>query len=180
MQLKVRLLVVWALYSTLLIIGTGSYRGNIAQMVIIALGTLFGMLLPKLICALSELLSQEKVVLDGPTLRTFAQTMVHDPLVERPKTQTGQMIYSYPFLFAFALISLYIVTSSSVWFGKAVVLGMGLRLCIDIVMSGQDKTRLRERWFSIYQTRLSDSELSFFVYGSIVVWVALTIFSLIS
>ncbi len=178
MKTKSRLFLIWAVYAAVLVFGTGVYKGQWLSIALIFTGSLFGMLLPKLIFVVSELMLSQKPAVNGSFFTSLLSMISQDSHSLIPTTRTGQLVYSYPFLFAFGLVSLYIVTSSSGWFGKALVLGMGLRLMIDLFMSNKDKAVLQQRWFSAFPAKLSHTELNIFVYGSIGIWVLLTILAL--
>lgn len=167
MKLDFKLLGLWLAYTLLLILGTGAYRSEWLTIVMIVGGSVLGMALPKLINLFSEhvLSRPEKIAQD-------AQVLV------QATPGVDQLIHSYPFLFAFGAVSLYIITSSSSWFGKALVLSMGLRLMIDLYQSNQDKNVLHARWFGAFGAKLSPAEENIFVYGSMGIWVLLTILSL--
>lgn len=80
---------------------------------------------------------------------------------------------SYPLLFAYFVAAIFVITSTQNWFGKGFVLGLGFSLVGDIFTSRVPMT-LRERWFSVFRTNLTDVELKYFV------WVTVAAFGLIS
>lgn len=176
MQLKARLFLIWVLYAALLIWGSGALPTNFIKMALIAFGSLFGMLLPKLVSAVAEV-----YLVPAPgssSLSRFLGLFWQDSHTLIPTTKVGQLIYSYPFLFAFGLVALYVVTSTDSWFGRAMVLGMGIRLVADLFVSNRDKQILKQRWFTAFATRLSDTELDIFVYGTLALFILLTVISL--
>lgn len=177
MQLKARLFLLWIVYAALLVWGAGALPANFSKMGLILLGSLLGMLLPKLVSVAAEMYLVPAPGKVSPVSRFF-HLVWQDSYSLMPTTKMGQLIYSYPFLFAFAVVSLYVVTSSESWFGRALVLGMGLRLIADLFVSNRDKGVLKQRWFTAFATKLSDAELDVFVYGSLAGFILLTILSL--
>lgn len=176
MQLKARLFILWFLYAALLIWGTGALPTNLPKAVLIAMGSLFGMVLPKLVSAAAEVYLVPQP--GRSTFSRFFELFWQETHTLMPSTKVGQLLYSYPFLFAFGIVALYVVTSTDSWFGRALVLGMGLRLVADLFVSNRDKQILKQRWFTAFATRLSDAELDVFVYGSLALFILLTIISL--
>ncbi len=167
----------WMLYVGLLLLGSNAFAGGIPKILFIVAGSLFGMLLPKLVTVFAEIY----LVPSTPGVSNFSRftsLFWQDSHTLMPTTKMGQMIYSYPFLFAFGAVALYIATSSDNWFGKALVLGMGLRLVADLFISNRDKQILKQRWFTAFATRLSDMELDIFVYGTVALFVFITILAL--
>lgn len=163
MKTGMKLAVVWVAYTSLFVLGTGAYRGQWLLILFIYLGSLFGMFLPKLIQVASALLQQDHVILDARFFSTFWHEMARESRDVIPTTRIGKLLYSYPFLFAFELVSFYIVTSSADWFGKALVLGMGLQVSFDLFIHSSDLSVLRRRWFSYFPANLTDTELKIFV-----------------
>lgn len=150
---------------------------DIPKILMIVGGSLFGVLLPKLVTVFSEIY----LVPGIPGVSSFSRFKTlfwQDSHSLIPTTKVGQMIYSYPFLFAFAAVAFYVVTSSESWFGRALVLGMGLRLVADLFISNRDKQILKQRWFTAFATRLSDGELNIFVYGTVALFIFITVLSL--
>lgn len=74
---------------------------------------------------------------------------------------------SYPLLFGYFVMAVFIITSTSNWIGTGFVLGLGLYLALDLWFSKTPTDYLRKRWFSVFHTNLSDTELRYFVWGSI-------------
>ena len=167
MNQRLQRLLIWFLYAAILVVGSSSYQGQWFLVLAICMGSLFGMALPKLLTVCADLLLREGVILNRAFLSNLTRLLTQEASDVIPTTRIGKLLYSYPFLFAFELVSLYVVTSSSNWFGKALVLGMGLRLTIDLVTHGRDVHSLRERWFSFFPTTLTDVELKLFVIGSV-------------
>lgn len=177
MKLKARLFLIWVLYTTLMVWGTGSISGNWLKFIFILSGSALGMLLPKLVTVIAEIYFKSDEAHRSPLAR-FTALMWQDAYSLVPSTEMGQMIYSYPFLFAYGVVALYVVTSSDGWFGKALVLGMALRFVCDLFVSNRDKQILKQRWFSAFAAKLSDVELDVFVYGALAGLILLTIISL--
>lgn len=176
MRPKARLFLVWLAYAALLVLGSRVLPGNILSAVVIVLGSLLGMLLPKLVSIFSEVyLVPSSAASNSARIQNLFWQDSHSLI---PSTKVGQMIYSYPFLFAFGAVALFVVTSTENWFGRAVVLGMGLRLSADLLVSNRDKQILKQRWFTTFSTRLTDSELDIFVYGNLALFLFLTIMAI--
>lgn len=83
------------------------------------------------------------------------------------ESQKGSPLRSYPLLFGYVLAAIFVISSTQNWLGRGVVLGLGLSLVLDIVIS-RNPTVLRARWFSIFHTRLNDKELEYFVWTVVV------------
>lgn len=91
----------------------------------------------------------------------------------------GSPLRSYPLLVAYILAALLVITSSTNFFGKGVVLGIGLCLVLDLFLSRTPASYLRQRWFSVFRTNLSDRELQYFVWGVVGVFGVLTLLSVV-
>lgn len=87
-----------------------------------------------------------------------------------PKTP----LRSYPLLVAYIVASIFVITSTQNWFGRGFVMGLGFSLVGDIFFSRNPIT-LRERWFSVFRTNLSDGELRYFVWITIASFGVLTL-----
>lgn len=176
MKLKARLFLLWIFYAALLVWGAGAIPNNSLRALLIVLGSLLGVLLPKLVSAVAEIYLVPNPEISN--LQRFINLFWQDSHSLVPSTKIGQAIYSYPFLFGFGVVALFMVTSTSNWFGKALVLGMGLRLVADLFVSNRNKQVLKQRWFAAFATKLSDGELDVFVYGTLALFVILTVIGL--
>jgi len=176
MQLKVRLFILWFLYALFLTWGSGSFSKPI-NIVFIFLASFLGMLLPKALTIGADLFLEHPQDTE-PFFQRFLTVARKDAVSLFPTTKVGQLLYSWPFLFAFSVVALYVVTSTSLWFGKSLVLGMGLAFVEDLFVSNRDKLVLKTRWFSAFHAKLTDTELDVFVYAALAGFILLSILSL--
>ena|SRR5258708_7431599 len=180
MMPKIRLIILWLLYTFFLVWGSGALPGKPLTIVFIIIGTFLGMLLPKAMTIGADLFLVSHSKDQESLVSRFSVVARKDAMSLFPTTKVGQLLYSWPFLFAFGVTALYIVTSTSGWFGKSLVLGMGLALVSDLFVSNRDKLVLKTRWFSAFHAKLSNTELDIFVYGSLAGFILLSILSLVS
>jgi len=178
MKQRLQLFVMYLLYTSILALASGAYAGHWVMLILIYVGGFFGMALPKLVCVFAQNLAKEKVTLNRYFFQSVWTMLRQENSHEAPTSRIGKLLYSYPFLFAFGMVALYVATSSSGWFGKALVLGMGLRLVIDIVESSADISVLKARWFSEFPTRLTDLELRILVSVCVIFQIVLTILAI--
>lgn len=177
MQKSSLLLVTWIVYTAVLSLIWFLRVGVAMTLLLAVIGSLIGFVLPIL---LDILLPK---VMDGSAEanRSFATSVLKE---SAQQLQAGNLhaasaprtpLRSYPLLLAYLGATVYVITSTQSWFGKGFVLGLGLSLVADLFFYRKNASLLRERWFSVFRTNLTDSELSLFVRISTVVFGILTV-----
>ncbi|HSW89605.1 MAG TPA: hypothetical protein VLH19_01905 [Patescibacteria group bacterium] len=174
--MKLRSVSVWILFtvvSTLLIF---LRRSDLISAGLFALGVGIGFICSVLIDVLFPssngqipAVSKEQVrqvisqtVSEVKTVGTYKQVQARNPL------------RSYPALAAYFVAAFFVISSTSSFLGRGVVLGLGLSLVTDLYISKTSLAGLRSRWFSLFPVNLSDSELVIFV------WLVCGVFSVLS
>lgn len=169
------LIITWFVYVAVLSFIWFVRFHNPLSIVIAVIGSLAGFVLPIMLDVLLPRIIDGSAKADTSfakdVLRASAyelkQGNVHS--INVPRTP----LRSYPLLFAYFVAAIFVITSTQNWFGKGFVLGLGISLVGDIFIS-RAATTLRERWFSVFRTNLTDLELGYFV------WVVVGTFGLLS
>lgn len=169
------LIVAWILYSVALSALWYLRVQNVVSVGLAVAGSLVGFLLP---IVLDVLLPK---IIDGSAKAdtTFAKDILTASANQLKQgnvhsldvTQTP--LRSYPLLLAYFAATIFIITSTQNWFGRGFVLGLGFSLISDIYIS-RAPVSLRDRWFSVFKTNLSDVELRYFT------WIIIAVFGVIS
>jgi hypothetical protein len=181
MQKNLGLVLSWVLYMLVLAIVWYLRLQSVMTVGIAGLGSLIGFLLPIL---LDVLLPK---MMDGSA--TTSSAFAKDVLAQSAASlRAGNLhtasapqtpLRSYPLLAAYMAAAFFVISSTQNWFGRGFVIGLGLSLVLDIFLSRNPEI-LRERWFSVFRTNLSDRELSYFVWAVIAIFGLLTLFSAFS
>lgn len=108
------------------------------------------------------------------TLKIFFASLLTSESERESRLHVSHLIHSYLFLFAYFAAALFVVTSTQYEFGKAAVLGCGLRLMYELVESRMGGT-LKERWFTQFPARLSSGEMDIFVVVCLVAFAVVSI-----
>lgn len=173
--------IVWLLYVT----GISLFSLFIKQVEFVfivwsVIGSLVGFALPILLdVVLPHLISGSAT----PT-KEFMGTVVQQSMtsVKQGNVYSASVpptpLRSYPLLLGYAITALFVITSTQNYLGRGFVLGLGLSLVLDLWISKNPSSYLRQRWFSVFKTNLNDQELSFFVFGVVVIFSLFTIIAL--
>lgn len=169
------LIVAWVLYVVILSVIWYLKLQNVLSVTLSIVGGFIGFVLPILLDVLLPKMMDGSAKVDTTFAKDILQASAYQlkqgniHASNAPKTP----LRSYPLLFAYFVAAVFVITSTQNWFGRGFVLGLGFSLVGDIYIS-RIPVVLRERWFSVFRTNLSDLELRYFV------WVVVGAFGLIS
>lgn len=167
-------LFIWSLYTLILVL----VSARVQLITFIIFGSGLGFCLPRLFMISAYLLSPKDTKIDFKLARRMLLLFWSGNESVFSTGSLGNLLHSYPFLFAFGACAIFVLVSSPHWFGRALVLGFGLHLILDLWKSQYQDHNLKQRWFSTYYVRLVDAELEIFVWVCVLVFIAMTIFSL--
>ncbi len=180
MQTKLLFFLTWAIYtgvlSLILFLRLQTLSGLLLQLA----GSLIGLLLPLFIDVLLPRIqdgsAKPDITVAKDVLKQGTNTVLSGSIYH--EGQEGSLLRSYPLLLGYFIAAFFVITSTQNWFGRGFVLGLGLFLVTDLYLSKNPET-LRKRWFSVFHTRLNDTELKYFVFASIGTFGILTLFSVL-
>lgn len=175
MNQRVQAIILWGAYFGTYAVLTALTR-DIFQAIVILLGGAIGIALPRASVIIARLLEKGNEI-NGQTIRVFLQAFLSNFQEEVPSSEVGRILFSYVSLFGYGLLALYVITSTGNVFGKAVVLGCGLSLITDLLLSSRVPARLSARWFGHFKAKLSAMEMQVFVWGSVIAFIVLTFFA---
>lgn len=154
-------LLLYTLYFVGLAVLSGIVMRGIIPVLLWGVGGAVGIVLPRAMDIGLLLFGKEQTGNAKQIVSDFKQEFLkkQDTATVVPKSP----LRSYPFLFGYAIASLYVLTSTKPVFGKALLLGVGLSLITDLLLHRKPKGELRSRWFRLFPTNLTDQELDIFV-----------------
>lgn len=178
MQKNQKVLIAGILYIVLLSIVWYLRLQVIMTVALSLVGSIVGFLLPIVLDVLLPRMMDGSAKVDG----TFAKDILHESADQLKQgnihaTNAPQTpLRSYPLLVAYFAAAIFVITSTQNWFGRGFVLGLGFSLVADIFFSRAPGI-LRERWFSVFRTNLTDGELQYFVAIVIGAFALLSVFA---
>lgn len=175
MQKNTALAIGWIVYMAVLVT---AWFLRTQDFVVISLalgGSFIGFLLPIVLDVLLPKMMDGSAVIGSD----FAKGIVTESVQQIRQGNLSQNevkktpLRSYPLLLAYFAATIFIISSTQNWFGRGFVLGLGFSLIADIVVY-RSSVLLRDRWFSVFRTNLTDAELQYFV------WIVVGVFGVLS
>ncbi len=179
MQKSAILFLTWVLYTLILALLWFFRSHSVVNVGVAVAGSLIGFLLPVLLDVLLPKIVSGSAKADTDFAKEVLQESAEQMRQGNIHSETAPVtpLRSYPLLFGYLLAAIFVISSTSSWFGRGFVLGLGLSLVLDLLLSRKPVEYLKARWFSVFHANLSEKEFDYFVWVSAGVFVILTILS---
>ncbi|PWU23050.1 hypothetical protein C5B42_04245 [Candidatus Cerribacteria bacterium 'Amazon FNV 2010 28 9'] len=121
-------------------------------------GGMVGILLPKVVIVATQVLSVGSFTMKS--VSRFFQLMMKNEssILQSDTTHAASIVYSYPCALVVLIGGFYVISSSTLVFGKAAVLGCALRYVVELLESWQEGT-MKQKWLRVFPVNLTTQEL---------------------
>lgn len=180
MKQTLRFLLPWILFTLIITIVFFFKTSQISVTAMILAGLIVGFIVPFFIDAILPKISGKKLEVDASLAKDVLSQGASELVAGHfySESQSGSLLRSYPLLGGYWVAAILVITSSTSFFGKGFILGLGLFLMIDLYLS-REPADLKRRWFSTFKTGFTDQELNYFVWGNIAVFAVFSLLTLV-